>query len=164
MRSGRAQKAHDTYGMTFEPGDRVHVAALGKGIVREARNAGRYLVEIKGRTIVVDASQLAPAKPVRTPRLAKPSVADSQPSGTAGPAAMASPSIDLHGMTIDEGLDALDAFLNGALLDGAAEVRIVHGRSGGRLKAAVHARLKGTASIGGFGLDPRNPGVTIVRL
>ncbi len=150
--------------MTFEPGDPVHVAALGKGIVREARNAGRYLVEIKGRTIVVDGNQLAPAKPVRTPRPAKPSVADTQPSGIAGPAARASPSIDLHGMTIDQGLDALNAFLNSALLAGDAEVRIVHGRSGGRLKAAVHARLKGTASIRGFGLDPRNPGVTIVRL
>ena len=75
-----------------------------------------------------------------------------------------SPSLDLHGTTVDEGLDALGAFLNTALLDGNAEVRIIHGRSGGRLKAAVHARLKRMPSIRSFGLDPRNPGVTIVRL
>ena len=89
--------------MTFEPGDPVHVAALGKGIVREARNAGRYLVEIKGRTIVVDGHQLAPAEPVRTPRRAKPSVADTQPSGIAGPAASGFAFDRSHGMTVDEG-------------------------------------------------------------
>ena len=37
--------------MTFDPGDPVHVAALGTGIVREARTGGRYLVETKGRSI-----------------------------------------------------------------------------------------------------------------
>jgi DNA mismatch repair protein MutS2 len=150
--------------MTFEPGDPVHVAALGKGIVREARNRGRYLIEIKGRSIVVDGNQLAPAGPARTPRPATSSIADPEPSGIAGAAAAASRSIDLHGLSIDESLDALNAFLNGALLAGYADVLIVHGRSGGRLKAAVHARLKVMPSIRAFGLDPRNPGVTIVKL
>ena len=32
--------------MAFAPGDEVHVAALGKGVVREVRNGGRYLVEL----------------------------------------------------------------------------------------------------------------------
>ncbi len=149
--------------MTFGPGDPVHVRALGKGIVREARNGGRYLVEIKGRSIVVAGTELAPSEPARPPRRAKPSVADTLAPPVVEPATR-SPSLDLHGTTVDEGLDALGAFLNTALLDGNAEVRIIHGRSGGRLKAAVHARLKRMASIRSFGLDPRNPGVTIVRL
>ena len=34
---------------TFVAGDRVHVVKLGTGIVREARNGGRYLIELKGR-------------------------------------------------------------------------------------------------------------------
>jgi DNA mismatch repair protein MutS2 len=149
--------------MTFGPGDPVHVAALGKGVVREVRNAGRYLVEIKGRSMVVAGTQLAPAEPARTPRRAKPSAADKGPA-VVEPTATTSPSLDLHGTTVHEGLDALDAFLNTALLAGHAEVRIIHGRSGGRLKAAVHARLKLMSSIRGFRLDPHNPGVTIVRL
>ena len=149
--------------MTFGPGDPVHVRALGKGIVREARNGGRYLVEIKGRSIVVAGTELASFEAARPTRRAKPSVADPQAPAVAKPATRP-PSLDLHGTTVDEGLDALGAFLNTALLDGNAEVRIIHGRSGGRLKAAVHARLKELASIRSFGLDPRNPGVTIVRL
>ena len=34
--------------MRFEPGDHVHVAAFGKGVVREVRNGGRYLVDETG--------------------------------------------------------------------------------------------------------------------
>jgi DNA mismatch repair protein MutS2 len=67
-------------------------------------------------------------------------------------------------MTTAEAIDALDAFLNDALLAGAGEARIIHGRSGGKLKAAVHARLRQLPSIRGFRMDPRNPGVTIVQL
>ena len=149
--------------MTFGPGDAVHVAALGKGIVREVRNRGRYLVEIKGRSLIVAGSELALSGSVRMPRRSKRSA-----TGTQGPAVVepttASPSLDLHGNTVHEGLEALNAFLNTALLAGNPEVRIIHGRSRGRIKAAVHAQLKLMSSIRGFGLDPRNPGVTIVRL
>jgi hypothetical protein len=149
--------------MTFGPGDPVHVAALGKGIVREARNGGRYLVEIKGHAIDVAGTELTASESARPPRRAKPSHAGTEGPGVVEPTT-GSPSLDLHGRSVAECLDALSTFLNTALLDGHVEVRIIHGRSGGRLKAAVHARLKRMPSIRGFGLDPRNPGVTIVRL
>ncbi len=150
--------------MTFGPGDAVHVAALGKGIVRDVRNGGRYLVEIKGRSLdrrrqsarTIRARTNATAHQAFSgPRLEGPAVVEPTP---------ASPSLDLHGTTVHEGLEALNAFLNTALLAGNPEVRIIHGRSGGRLKAAVHAQLKLMSSIRGFGLDPRNHGVTIVWL
>ena len=47
------------------------------------------------------------------------------------------------------------------LLASASEVRVIHGRSGGRVKQAVHARLR-ELSVRSVRLDPRNPGVTIV--
>jgi hypothetical protein len=43
--------------MAYAPGDRVHVAVFGKGIVREVRNGG-ILVEVKGRAMVVAGGQL----------------------------------------------------------------------------------------------------------
>jgi DNA mismatch repair protein MutS2 len=143
----------------FAPGDRVHVAALGTGVVREVRNGGRFVIELKGRSIVVAASDLEPA---RNARGAAP-VADrtSHPAPGASPVAR---SVDLHGMTTAEAVEALDAFLNDALLAGATEARVIHGRSGGRLKAAVHARLGQFPSLRGFRVDPRNAGVTIVKL
>jgi DNA mismatch repair protein MutS2 len=67
-------------------------------------------------------------------------------------------------MTTAEAIEALDAFLNDALLAGAGEARVIHGRSGGKLKTAVHARLRQLPSIRGFRVDPRNAGVTIVQL
>jgi len=98
----------------FVPGDRVHVAGFGTGVVREARNGGRFLIELKGHAMVVAATELAAAEPSRAHK-AKP----------------------LPEATSDE-------------------------RSGGRLKSAVHRRLKELASVHAFRIDPHNPGATIV--
>ena len=147
----------------FAPGDRVHVAGLGTGIVREVRNGGRYLVEVKGRAMVVEGNQLEPAESPRGRRV-KPPAEDANAPGPARGSSGSAPSLDLHGKTVIEAIDALDSFLNRALLDGTADVRVIHGRSGGALKAAVHRRLAELTSVRGFRLDPGNPGVTIVHL
>src|SRR5262245_16543634 len=144
----------------FAVGDHVHIARIGTGVVREVRNGGRYLVEIKGRSMVVTGDHLEsagsiPRKRKAIPRRDSPGTAPRRAGGNP-------PSLDLHGKTVPESLDALDAFVNDAILDGHAEVAIVHGRSGGRVKAAVHERLRETSAVRSFRLDPRNPGVTIV--
>ena len=151
--------------MPFTPGDHVHIAALGKGIVRDVRNRGRYVVELKGRTLVVAESQLTAVEAAKATTRAK------QPKSPGEPQAPhplerthAAASIDLHGMTTDEAVSAVDEFLNDAILASLPEVRIVHGRSGGRLKGAVHARLRELPSVRAFRIDPRNAGVTIVTL
>ena len=76
----------------------------------------------------------------------------------------AAASIDLHGMTTLEAVAALDAFLDDALRAGLAEVRVIHGRSGGRVRGAVHGRLKQIAAVRAFRVDPTNEGVTVVSL
>jgi DNA mismatch repair protein MutS2 len=143
--------------MPFAVGDEVHVSSLGKGTVREVRGGGRYLVEIKGRSINVRESQLSPLERRSTRR---------EPHATSRPTlparADAPGSIDLHGMTTDEAGAALARFLSDAILAGHDEVRVIHGRSGGRLKAAVHARLRSMPAVRSFHLDPKNPGVTLV--
>ena len=148
--------------MGFTPGDPVHVATLGKGTVREVRNRGRYVVEIKGRSMIVTTDQLTafePARPRRAknPTTAVPSALDHDSGG-----GRTNRSLDLHGKTVDEAIDTLGEFLSVAMLEGDAQVRIIHGRSGGRLKAAVHARLTAVPSVRAFRVDPRNPGVTVV--
>lgn len=155
----------------FVPGDRVHVVSLGTGVVREQRNGGRYLVEIKGGTMVVAGSHLKAAAPERG--LSRAASRESRKRTPAAPvagrprsngASSRSASLDLHGKTVDETIDALDVFLNDAFQDGRHEVRIIHGRGSGRLKAAVHKRLGQHATVRAFRLDPANPGVTIVSL
>jgi DNA mismatch repair protein MutS2 len=147
----------------FKPGDPVHVAALGKAVVREVRNRGRYVVEIKGRSVLVAGDQLTPFEPGRR-RSARTGVAADPVGDEDGAAGRTTRSLDLHGKTVNGAIEALDAFLNIAILEGDGEVRVIHGRSGGRIRAAVHARLASIASIRGFRVDPRNPGVTVVRL
>jgi len=146
--------------VSFEPGDPVHVAALGTGIVREVRNSRRYLVELKGRSVVVAENQLTAASGRRDHT--RRSTRGDEP--TLPTRAHAPASLDLHGMTVDEAVAALDGFLNDALLAGHGEVHVIHGKSGGVLKRAVHARLAQLPAIRGFRLDPRNPGMTIVSL
>jgi DNA mismatch repair protein MutS2 len=149
--------------MPLAPGDLVHVATLGKGVVVEVRNGGRYLVEIKGRSFVVAGDKLALIDPKQQPRRssrAVPVAAAAVPD-TRDPVLR---SLDLHGKTVVEAIDTLDEFLNDALLAHATEVLIIHGRGGGKLKAAVHARLAKISSIRAFRLDPLNPGTTIVKL
>lgn len=147
--------------MPFAPGDHVLVESLGKGVVRDVRRGGRYLIEIKGRSLLAHEAQLSivDERKARTPPVIEaPAVADSPRS------AETAASLDLHGMTTDEAVAALDSFLNDALLAGLAEIRVIHGRSGGRLKGAVHTRLKGMPSVRAFRLDPHNAGVTIITL
>ena len=150
--------------MPFNSGDSVHVASLGKAVVREVRKGGRYLVELKGRTVLVTEAQLtAAAHPKRGREAGSPPAHPVPPSSAPG-RSHARTSVDLHGMTTDEATAAVADFLNQALLASLDEVRIVHGRSGGRLKAAVHASLRELSSVRSFRIDPRNAGVTIVTL
>jgi DNA-nicking Smr family endonuclease len=193
--------------MTFVPGDAVQTP-LGKGVVRDVRNNGRLLVELKGRAVEVASASVTRLDPDRDPTAAArrhraggrrttadsstvavtgtstsaPPFHDARASATshaaksgggtratrgttAKPGArIASAEVDLHGLTVEEALTRVDDALNAALLADVPELRLVHGRSGGRIRAALHRRLKEISSVRAFRLDPRNPGVTIVSL
>ena len=60
---------------------------------------------------------------------------------------------------IDRVVSAVDA----AILAGHSRLRLIHGRSGGRLRGAVHRQLRDLPSVRAFRLDPANEGVTIVE-
>jgi DNA mismatch repair protein MutS2 len=143
----------------MKPGDTVHLRGIGTGVIREIRGGGRVAVTIKNTLIVVRGQQLEPVDATTRSRLR----ADAAPlADAATERADAAPVIDLHGTTVAEAEARVDAFLDAALRAGLTEVRVIHGRSGGRLRAALHARLKQVPSVRAFRLDPRNPGVTIV--
>lgn len=147
-------------GRDFAPGDAVQTP-FGKGVVLEVRNGARLLVQIQQRALVVEAAQAVPASsPVRTVSV----------SGAAPRAALASRErqapceVDLHGLTVEQALTRIDDSLDAALLAGLGELRFIHGRSGGKLRGALHQRLRAISAVRSLRLDPRNPGVTIVTL
>ncbi len=70
-------------------------------------------------------------------------------------------SIDLHGMTVPEALAALAPFLDRAIRQGLTNVSIIHGTSGGKLRAAVRKFLTETPAVTLAAQDEKNPGVTV---
>jgi dsDNA-specific endonuclease/ATPase MutS2 len=142
----------------FSVGDTVQTPH-GKGVVREVRNGGRLLVQIQARMVVMAAPDAAPTVlprrvPAKAPRQVDPAPATRH----------AAAEVDLHGLRVDEALLRIDAALDAALRAGHAELRFIHGRSGGRLRGALHERLRAISSVRGLRLDPRNAGVTVVAL
>lgn len=144
----------------FKPGDRVQTP-LGKGVVREARNSGRLVVEIGSRSVVLEERTVAPlGAPKRSALKETLTAAPVVDPPIRGPAT----AVDLHGLTVEHALARADQALNDALLAGCPELRLIHGRSGGRIRAALHRRLREIPTVREFRLDPANPGVTIVSL
>jgi DNA mismatch repair protein MutS2 len=147
----------------FAPGDTVQTP-FGKGVVREVRNSGRLMVDVHGRAMVVTESEISvvahAGKRSRAPQSSERTSEGTRPKREGA----ASVEIDLHGLTVEEALDRVELALNDALLADLGEVRFIHGRSGGRIRAALHRRLGETPAVRGFRLDPRNEGVTLVSL
>lgn len=79
-------------------------------------------------------------------------------------ASTASTEVNLIGMRADEAVAKLDKFLDDAYLSRMAQVRIVHGKGTGALRAAVHQHLKRIKYISEFHLaeyGEGDAGVTI---
>ena len=72
--------------------------------------------------------------------------------------------LDLHGLIVADALERVVSAVNAAILAGHGRLRVIHGRSGGRLRGALHRQLHGLPSVRAFRLDPANDGVTIVEL
>lgn len=154
--------------MTFAVGDAVQTP-FGKGVVREVRNNGQLLVQIQQRALLVATAQASPlggaAARAASSRAheTRPRASSDEPHAPApGGSRRAPTEIDLHGLTVDEALARIDDALDHALRAGAPELRFIHGRSGGKLRAALHRRLAAITAVRAMRLDPRNAGVTIV--
>ena len=149
----------------FTTGDTVQTR-FGNGVVREVRNGGRLMVDVQGRAMVVPESEISivdeGGKRSRARTVASERGSERTRPQRAARSALAE--IDLHGLTVEEALDRVQDALNEALLADIGELRLIHGRSGGRIRAALHRRLRETSSVRRFRLDPRNEGVTIVTL
>lgn len=78
-----------------------------------------------------------------------------------------SPEIDLHGLTVEEALYELDKYLDDAFLANLHQVRIIHGRGTGALKAGVLPYLQNHRLVASIESAPFNEGgygATIVNL
>ncbi len=79
--------------------------------------------------------------------------------------ASVSPEINLLGMTVDEAIPQLDKYLDDAYIAHLQQVRVVHGKGTGALRAGIHKHLKRLKVVKEFHLaefGEGDAGVTIV--
>ena len=147
---------------TLVPGDTVRTP-LGKGVVQEVRQHGRLVVLIGNRSVVVDARDASvsdrPSAAKRRPVPAGQPITPDDDRGRRGVAA----DVDLHGLTVADALERVVAAVDAAIRAGHGRLRVIHGRSGGRLRGAVQRQLRELPSVRAFRLDPANDGATIVE-
>jgi len=75
--------------------------------------------------------------------------------------------LDIRGQRVDEGLDALDRYLEKAYLAGLPFVRIIHGKGTGRLRESVRQALGSSPHVKDFetgGRTEGGEGVTVAHL
>jgi DNA mismatch repair protein MutS2 len=173
--TARAAAAFDSWGegphhraMPFPVGSAVAVVSLRQhGRVLEVLPGGRYRVAVGGLTMVCQEAQLETvSQSKKAQRRERETPARQAETSAPPPVARAADtsglqSIDLHGMTVPEALAALPVFLDRAIRAGLPHVRIIHGISGGRLRAAVRSYLAGMPAVTCAVRDERNQGVTI---
>ncbi len=66
--------------------------------------------------------------------------------------------IDLRGMTVEEAISELSKWLDDAMLAGASELRIIHGKGTGALREGVHQYLRNHSHVTDFSLADMREG------
>ena len=164
----QAHKAHDI--SEFKPGMHVKVLTMNVvGTVSQIHKAKNQVsVLIGSLNTKMDIKNLAILKGYKDPEDTK---ADSSKSGSgSGKINMAKSSsvsseINLLGYTVDEAVAVLDKYLDDAYIAKIPQVRIVHGKGTGALRAGVTSYLRGVPYIKDFRLGQIGEGaegVTIV--
>ena len=75
--------------------------------------------------------------------------------------------INVLGMTVEEALYEVDNFIDKAVTDNLAEVKVIHGVGTGKLRSAIAQHLKGNRNVESFRLGKYGEGetgVTIIKL
>ena len=149
-----------------KPGDEVEVPLLGKkGVLLEdpEESKGRVRVQVGQLEIRVDPNSLGrtDSRGINAFRAPKTTSIKS-PSAPEVP-----PEIDLRGNRVDDALDAVERYLDQALLGRRDRVRIIHGHGTGALKQAIRDWLNDCAWVKTHmpgGRHEGGDGATIVNL
>jgi DNA mismatch repair protein MutS2 len=166
--SKRARGASSALRGTFEPTVRqVGPLAVGDPVMSPELGVRGTIVEIAGDTaevqgrgvrIRVAVDRLVPDPQGRALAPPEPPVVvrSTAPAGVSG-------EIDVRGRRADEAREAARSFVDAAHLAGKQEVRIVHGRGTGAVRAAVRDEIGRHPLVEGFESDSAD-GATVVKL
>lgn len=145
---------------SFRAGDSVRIVSLNsEGEIAELIGDNRARVQVGAVNTVVpirDLEKVAGRRDTLNKGIAHtPSVSD------------VAREIHLRGMTVDEAIDALDRFLDQAVVAGLEQVYVIHGKGTGKLRRGLSDYLAGHPEVASLRLGNWNEGgagVTIVKL
>lgn len=129
-------------------GETVRHAALGWEGTLESVDGERAEVAVRGKRLRCRLSELRPAA-------APPAAAAAHPR-PAAPAVASPAELRLIGQRVEPALEALDRYLDQALLAAREEVRVIHGHGTGALRDAVREHLRDHPAVASF--RPGEPG------
>ncbi|MEW5796949.1 MAG: endonuclease MutS2 [Candidatus Zixiibacteriota bacterium] len=145
----------------FKANDRVRIVTLNKeGDITEIIGEDRARVQVGGVSTVVKIRDLEKLD-------AKPGTKTFRQIAKTPPTGDISREIHLRGMTVDEATEALDRFLDQAVLAGLPQIYVVHGKGTGTLRRALTEYLKNHPEVESLTLGNWNEGgagVTVVKL
>ena len=148
---------------TVKPGDRVEILTLGQqGTVLSAPDSkGEVQLQAGIMKFKAHLSQL------RLIREEQPKQKATVRANTGAMTRVVKMECDVRGMTLDEALNAVDQYLNEAVLAGMGEVSIIHGKGTGVLRSGIQQHLKRHMLVKSYRLGvygEGEDGVTVVTL
>ncbi|MDR1589575.1 MAG: endonuclease MutS2 [Oscillospiraceae bacterium] len=162
----------DGTGRAIVPGDTVMLSSLGaRAVVEDVGQDG--LMTLRAGAVKITARPgdvtLTKAKAKDKAPRARRGAAQ---RGTEAPAeaisgARVGPELDLRGMASDEAADALERYLDDAVMSRLETVTVIHGKGTGALRRAVHERLRRSPGVASFRLGrygEGETGVTVVSM
>ena len=128
-----------------EPGDRVRIGSMGaSGTLVRALAAGRWEVQVGRLRVQAAADDIDPLETEPEPRSALPAGVSFHPAPRPGgvPA-----EINVIGKTADEAREAVDKYLDDAVLAEMPRVRVIHGFGRNILRRELSQMLSGHAHV-----------------
>lgn len=166
--SERVASAAKALGATEEPLDPVAPLAPGDPVIAPSLGVRGTVVEVTrneatvlghgGLRVRVPLDRLRPDRDGRAEIPAEPSVTIRTPTPT-----HAESELDVRGRTSQEAREALRVFVDTAALAGRDELRVIHGRGTGAVRAAVRDELARHPLVSSHESDSAD-GATVVRL
>lgn len=148
----------------FHPGDSVRVLSMNiKGTITGKPNSkGQIAVQmgiLKSMVSLTDL-ELLDEEVIKAPTLKKTGAGKIKMAKSAS----ISTSLNIIGKTVDEAMPELDKYLDDAYLAHLNQVTIIHGRGTGKLRTAVHNKLKKCRYVKSYRLGAFGEGETGVTI
>lgn len=148
-----------SFGGTLQVGGKARHAVLGWEGTIEKLEPGRAEVLVRGKRLRCDPSELVAAGSGPSAKSTKTEMRyDPKRSTDAEESAAAPGEINLIGQRVEPALEALESFVDAAVLGTRGEVRVVHGHGSGRLRQAVRDYLKAHRAVASLRAGEPNEG------